>query len=148
MATRENSVGKGNRVILTRCITVMTLFCFWPLITFVHANLNQLDVSGLSFIANFFSLVLISSFIAFYIGYRASRRIRPIAVATSISIAVLFFFNYHLIHNGITHLLLAFGFSNAMPACYGFRPTERCRSRRLALPGGRCGTYPGFTPSA
>jgi hypothetical protein len=104
--------------VLTRCVVVILLFSSWPLLNFTFDNRQALDGSGLSFISLMFVCVLVSGYVAFYLLYRLTRRSRPIAVAVTISLAVLLFFNYYLLYDGIVYVFSILGFSKGENYAY------------------------------
>jgi hypothetical protein len=112
--------------VLTRCFTVILLFCLWPLLNFTYDNRQELDTSGLSFISLMFLLVLASAYLAFYVIYRVTRRTRPIALAVSVSLAVLLFFNYYLIYDHIVALFEFLGLRKGENYVYAFLVAFTC----------------------
>ena len=111
---------------LTRCFALIFLFCSWPLLNFTFASRQELDSSGLSFISLMFACVLLTGYVAFYVIHRLMRRNRPIAVAITISVAVLLFFNYYLIYDGIVYVFSILGFGGGENYLYALIVAVTC----------------------
>jgi hypothetical protein len=105
---------------LVRCLSAIFLFSAWPLLNFIDKNRLQLDGSGVQLVLlTLFLTALVACFL-FYLAHRLTGRKRPAACAVAVIAALLLFYNYHLVFDGLVRLFAVLGINRGENFAYAF----------------------------